>query len=133
MSAPITAATTATDTYWSVEKIAGVSSDTNGMAWCTAFACASMLSSSALAATRCARATAALAALDVAACEIAAVLDAHPLLRIRMMNSARWIKPLPILRYLRPTATAHQMASVRVHPIGKWIRLIPKMGTVLVG
>ena len=89
MSAPITAATTATDTYWSVEKIGLWSSETNGMAWCTAFACASMLSSSALAAIRCARATAALAALDVAAFEIAAVLDAQPLVSIKMMNSAR--------------------------------------------
>ena len=103
------------------------------MAWCTAFACASMLSSSALAAIRCARATAALAALDVAACDIKAVCEAHPLLRIRMMNSARWITLTPTPRCLRPIAKAHQVASVRAHPIGKLIRSIPKTGTALVG
>jgi hypothetical protein len=47
------------------------------------------------------------------------VLDVHPLLRIRMMNSARWITLTPTLRRLRPTAKAHQVASVRAHPIGK--------------
>jgi len=87
MSAPITAATTAIDTYWSVEWIGLWSSETNGMAWCTALACASMLSSSALAATRCARATAALAALDVAACEIIAVCEAQPVNRQATMTA----------------------------------------------
>ena len=67
------------------------SSLTYGMASCTALACCSIASSSAFAARRCPRATATEADVAVAACEILAVCEAHPA-RVRMMNSARWIK-----------------------------------------
>ncbi len=78
MSVPTTTAIAPALAHFTLSNHGLWSSLTYGMAWCTALACASMLSSSALARTRYARASAALAALDVAAWLIIAVCDAQP-------------------------------------------------------